>query len=170
MTDVDRRALAGDLGRGGYLRGAYEFAGGASARWFQTDLVLTRPGVLSRCAELLAPELPPDADRLAARGPTAVALATALALATGAQLVLGADRPDGPRFDGDVFPGARVVLVEDVLLTGTHARESLAALAAGGLDVRQVVCMLDRLQGARFALEEDGLAVVALFGEDDLLS
>ncbi len=169
MSDPDRIALAGDLGRGGYLRGAYAFDGGASARWFETNLVLTRPGVLSRCAERLVPKLAADADRLAARGGSAVALATALALATAVPLLLGADGTDGVRFAGDVFPGARVTLVEDVLLTGSHALESVLGLTTSGLDVRQVLCVLDRKQGARFALEEGGLKLDVLFDEDDLL-
>lgn len=170
MSGVDRTTLAGDLGRGGYLRGTYAFEGGASARWFQTNLILTRPGVLSRCAELLAPQLPPDVDRLAARGAPAVALATALALTTGVQLLLGAETPDGIEFAGDIFPGARVTLVEDVIMTGRHSQESLAALTAAALDVRSVACVLDRMRGARFALEQAGLAVTVLFDEDDLIA
>ena len=154
-----RLALAGDLGRGGYLRGAYALA----PRWFQTDLVLTRPGVLDRCATLLAAAVPDDADRLAARGACAVALATAIALQTGALLLLG----EG--FAGDAFPGARVVLIEDVLLTGASARASAAVLAAAGLDVQGVLGVLDREQGAAAALAADGLTLTTLFTETELL-
>jgi orotate phosphoribosyltransferase len=165
---VSGDALAGDLSRGGYLRGAFAFEGGASARWFRTDLVLTRPGVLERCADRLIEALPADVDRLAARGPAAVALATALALRTGVQLLLGEDGPGD--FGGDVFPDARIVLVEDVLLTGAHAVASIGALREAGLDVRGVVAVVDRLAGARYAIEELGVPLVSLFAEDGLLA
>ena len=85
MRDSDRHALVGDLARGGYLLG--DFADGRG-RWFQSDLVLTRPGILARCADLLAEHVPPETDRIAARGVTAIALATALSLRTDAPLLL----------------------------------------------------------------------------------
>ena len=160
---VDRDALAGDLGRGGYLRGA--FAHGAS-HWFQTEMVRARPGVLARCADLLAGAVDPDADRLAARGPVAVALATAVALRTDLTLML--EREEGG-FAGDVFPGARVVLVEDVVMTGAHALESVARLRDAHLDVRRVLAVVDREAGGAYAVEEAGVPVTVLYRERELL-
>lgn len=161
---VDRDALAGDLGRGGYLRGT--FAHGAS-HWFQTGMVLARPGVLARCADLLAEAVDADADRLAARGPVAVALATAVALRTDLTLML--EREDGDGFAGDAFPGARVVLVEDVVMTGAHALESVARLREAHLDVRRVLTVVDREAGGAFAVEQAGVPVTVLYRERELL-
>jgi orotate phosphoribosyltransferase len=134
--------------------------------------VLTRPGILSRCAGLLAGWVPDDTDRLAARGDTAVALAAAISLRTGAPLLFASEAPpDEPiKFGGDLFPAARVVLVEDVILTGTHARESARALMAQDLRVTTVVALLDRGQDGRFRLEADeGLTCSIGFREEDLL-
>lgn len=164
---VDRDALAGDLGRGGWLRGSFAYADGEARRWFQTELVLARPGVLARCAELLRAHVAADADRLAARGPVAVALATALALRTDLALLLEAE--DGEGFAGDTFPGARVVLVEDVVMTGRHGLSSIAMLRDAELDVRQVLAVVDREEGGAFAIEEAGVPVAALFCEQELL-
>lgn len=173
-TATGSGTLAGDLGRGGYLRGAYSGNGDADGRWFQTELVLTRPGILARCAELLRAALPADADRLAARGSTAVTLATATGLAAGIPLLVGEEaaaepEQDGSRFQGEPFPGARTVLIEDVLLTGVHATTSVAALRALGVEVIKIVCLLDREAGGRYRLEAAGTDVAAAFTERELL-
>ncbi|MCW3014411.1 MAG: pyrF [Solirubrobacterales bacterium] len=165
---VDRQVLAGDLARGGYLRGAFAHPSGATSRWFETELVLARPGVLHRCAELLAATIDPRADRLAARGPAAVALASALALRTDLTLLLESRGEPATAFTGDLFPGARVVLVEDVVMTGTHALASVAALAAAGVIVSHVVTVVDREHGGRAVIEQAGVAMTALFTETEL--
>lgn len=167
---VDRAVLAGDLARGGYLRGDFGHPRG-STTWFETELVLARPGVLRRCASLLAAAVDARADRLAARGPAALLLAGALALQTDLTVLpegRGDGGPTGPVFTGDLFPGARVVLVEDVVMTGTHALHSLDALAAAGVTVEHVLTVLDREQGGRAALEQAGITVTALFTETEL--
>ncbi len=174
-TLVDRDVLAGDLARGGYLRGAFAGSGLAVDRWFRTDLVLCRPGVLQRCAELLAAAIDPRADRLAARGAAATALATAVALRTDLSLLLpapatGGDGDGAPAFTGDLFPAARVVLVEDVVMTGAHSCASIAALDAAGLAPCQVLTVVDRERGARLAVEAAGLSMSALFAERELLA
>jgi orotate phosphoribosyltransferase len=168
--EVDRAALAGDLGRGGYLQGAH-IRGVVQPHWFQTELILTRPGVLERCATLLAERIPENTDRLAARGAAAIALATAVALCTDVQLLLGEAQDESISFSGDAFPGARVVLLEDVLFTGHHAGASVDALVAQGFSVTLVIALLDRDQGGRHHLEsERGLSCSVEFLEDELLT
>lgn len=167
VTPVDRTALAGDLGRGGYLRGSFAYADGNARHWFQTELVLARPGVLDRCAELLREHIDPQADRLAARGPAAVAVATALALRTDLTLLLEPEGQTG--FAGDVFPGARVILVEDVIMTGRHALASITALRNGSMEVLRTLSVVDREAGGAFAVEAAGVPVTSLFTERELL-
>lgn len=167
VTPVDRDALAGDLGRGGYLRGSFAYADGNARHWFQTELVLARPGVLDRCAELLRAHVDPEADRLAARGPAAVAVATALALRTDLTLLLEPEGKTG--FAGDVFPGARVVLVEDVIMTGRHAVASVTALRNAEMEVLRTLAVVDREAGGAFAVEAVGVPVTSLFTERELL-
>lgn len=167
VVAVDRAVLAGDLARGGYLRGDF----GRAGRWFQTELVLARPGVLRRCAELLAEAVDPRADRIAARGPAALALATAVALRSDLTLLLETGDDAHPAaFAGDRFPDARTVVIEDVVMSGTHALASVAALQALGVRPVQILTVLDRERGGRAALEQAGLAVTCLFTETELTS
>jgi orotate phosphoribosyltransferase len=134
-------------------------------------LVLCRSGILDRCAALLADRVAPEIDRLAARGGAAVALATALALRTDTDLLLGDTDPDGrPAFSGDPFPGARVALIEDVVLTGSHTLASAKALRDDGQQVLTVIGLLDRERGGRPRLEDADLTCTFLFSEAELLA
>src|SRR5262245_43225349 len=104
-----RDGLSGDLARAGYLRGAFDRHGEQWSTWFQTELVLSRPGLLSRCAALLQRHVPDSADRIAARGAPAVALAAAVSLHANIPMLFCIDEEDGSvRVGGDLFPGARI--------------------------------------------------------------
>jgi len=174
-----RARLAGDLRRAGYIRGSFGPDGAAGTTWFETDLVVTRPGILRRCAALLEQGIPERTDRLAARGGPALALATALALQTWIPLLLwgpgelsspGREQvPDGDAVQGELFPGARVVVVEDVVLTGAHALETIAELRRAETELIGVVGLLDREREGRFRIEEEGVTSFFAFRERDLL-
>jgi orotate phosphoribosyltransferase len=164
---VLRAELAGDLSRGGYvLRAGGESAG--DRRYFDKFLVLSRPGMLTRAARLLADMVSDDCERLAVTGVPATALGTALAQETGLSLLLSEDeRPD--TFGGELFAGTRVTLVEDVVFTGQRALGGAHALRKAGAELLDVLCLLDRQSGAAQLLAGDGLPLRALFTETELL-
>lgn len=54
--------------------------------------------------------------------------------------------------EGQVKAGDRVLILDDVLTTGTSALNAVRAVEALGASVVRVVCICDRLQGAREAL------------------
>ncbi|MCS6864844.1 MAG: orotate phosphoribosyltransferase [Gemmataceae bacterium] len=54
--------------------------------------------------------------------------------------------------EGQVNAGDRVVVIDDVLTTGGSVLQAIAAVEALGAKVLRVVCICDRLQGARAAL------------------
>jgi orotate phosphoribosyltransferase len=53
------------------------------------------------------------------------------------------------RVEGRVNAGDRVVIVDDVLTTGESVVQAIEAVEAIGAKVLRVVCIVDRLQGAR---------------------
>lgn len=55
------------------------------------------------------------------------------------------------RIEGVLEPGWRVAVVDDVLTTGGSALEAVKEVEARGATVAAVVCIVDRLQGAREA-------------------
>jgi orotate phosphoribosyltransferase len=68
----------------------------------------------------------------------------------------------GQLIEGQFRAGDRVVVVEDVITTGGSARKAVAAVRAAGGEVLGVLAVVDREEGGRDALEQDGLRVHAL--------
>jgi len=65
--------------------------------------------------------------------------------------------------------GARLVLLEDVVTTGGSTLSAATKLRAAGYVVSGVVALVDRLEGGREAIEQDGLPLVALFTRADFI-
>lgn len=99
--------------------------------------------------------------------PVAYAIAAASALAPPALhgfTVRKAPKDHGTarRIEGCFEPGARVIVVEDVITTGASALDAVAAVRAEGGSVSGVLAVVDRGEGGRAAIEAAGLAVHAL--------
>jgi orotate phosphoribosyltransferase len=60
--------------------------------------------------------------------------------------------------EGNVKPGARVAIVEDVVTTGGSALKAIEEVRQFGCEVALVVCLVDRLRGAEQAFKEAGAA------------
>jgi orotate phosphoribosyltransferase len=166
--DELRRELAADLGRGGYVLRAAAQPG--EERYFDKALVLSRPGLLTRAAELLADLLPETCERIAVTGVPSAALGTALSQVTGVPLLLGSiGEDDVVSFHGERYRAVKAVLLEDVVYTGGRASLGAVALERIGADVLGVICLLDRNRGGAQRLAEAGFALRTLFAEEELL-
>lgn len=62
---------------------------------------------------------------------------------------LAKDHGSKEMIEGVLPPGARVAVVDDVLTTGGSALQAVQAVEAAGAFVAAVVCIVDRLEGAR---------------------
>jgi orotate phosphoribosyltransferase len=60
----------------------------------------------------------------------------------------------GKRVEGDARPGDRVVIVEDVITTGGSTLQAITAAREYGLEVVQVIVLVDREEGGREAVEK----------------
>src|SRR5256885_2146667 len=78
------------------------------------------------------------------------------------------DHGTGRRIEGCFASGYAVVIVEDVLTTGSSAREAISAVTSEGGSVLGVMVVLDREEGGREALEREGHVVEAFLTASDL--
>lgn len=69
----------------------------------------------------------------------------------------------------NVTPGGEVVIVEDVVTTGGSAMKAVERVRDGGFTVHLVLGLVDRLEGGRENLTQEGLELVTLFDRRDFL-
>ncbi len=112
-------------------------------------------------------------ERLAAIPYAALPIATALSLQTGWPLVYPRKEAKsyGTRADieGDFTPGEVVAVIDDLATTGGSKFEAVDKLTQAGLQVRDVVVLIDRQSGAAEALAQAGLRLHAVFTLSALL-
>ena len=147
-------------------------SGERSSFYVDKYLFSTEPNLLRDVAEALAAHIPERVERLAGVELGAVPLVVATALATGLPYVIvrksakGHGSSAGRSVEGNLYQGERVVLVEDVVTTGTQAVRAARNLVAAGAEVVTVVAVLDRRE--ENGMELGGFPFRALLRMDDL--
>lgn len=72
------------------------------------------------------------------------------------------DHGTGRLIEGNFRPGHSVVVIEDVITSGGSARRALSAIEGAGGKVLGVLAVVDREEGGRGILEQEGRRVVTL--------
>ena len=67
-------------------------------------------------------------------------------------------------------PGAKVVIVEDVVTTGGSSMKAVRRAEDEGLEVLGIVTLVDREEGGREHIENEGYWLKAIFTKSELLS
>lgn len=75
----------------------------------------------------------------------------------------------GRQVEGPVDPGVRVIVIEDVVTTGSSALRAIDALRVFGADVLGVLALVDREEGGREAIEAAGHQLVSVFRVSELV-
>ena len=175
MTDDElKRALREHA----YLEGDFVLRSGKRSRYYLDKYRFeTRPDLLRALGQrivVVVREHDPEAIRLAAPELGAVTLATAASLDSGLPflIVRGSVKEYGTmnRIEGVFEPGERVCLVEDVVTTAGALLEAVQALREARLIVETAVCVVDREEGGREALDHEAVALSPLFVASDLLN
>lgn len=78
------------------------------------------------------------------------------------------DHGTGRLIEGNFRPGQAVVVIEDVITSGGSARRALSAIEGAGGKVLGVLAVVDREEGGRGILEQEGRRVVTLTTATDL--
>lgn len=67
-------------------------------------------------------------------------------------------------------PGAKVILIDDVATTGKAFIESLIVMKKEGFIVKKCICLVDRNEGSKEALAQEGCVLVPLFQVEEFLN
>ena len=81
----------------------------------------------------------------------------------------GGASSSGGWIEGNLSPGSRVVVVDDVLTTGGSTMKAIERLEEHGCKILKVLAILDRREGGAEAIASRGHTFEALFQIDDLL-
>ncbi|TMB75860.1 MAG: orotate phosphoribosyltransferase [Chloroflexi bacterium] len=167
------RELGRDLVKASYLKGDFVLRSGRrSDRYFDKFLFETDPVLLKRLGRHLAELVPKETQRLAAPELGAVLLGGAVSMETGLPLLLVRKEAKGygtaKQLEGRFETGDRVTVIEDVVTTGGDSLRSVQALRDAGLDVIQLVVVLDRAEGGEENIHEARISYSPLFRIQDL--
>jgi len=139
-------------------------SGRRSTVYFDKFRFLTRPDLLRDLAAQVATMLPTGTQLLGAPEGAAMLLVAAVALQT--DLPITVVRKEAKEYgtraqvEGEVTPGARTTLIEDVSTTGHQVRRAAEVLAEAGADVQGIILAIDR--GGADHLREAGYDVSAV--------
>ncbi|WP_395405819.1 orotate phosphoribosyltransferase (plasmid) [Arthrobacter sp. UC242_113] len=167
-----RREVAQDLIAIAYRQGVFVAANGVVSDYhLDPALFMTKPTLLRRLGSLLAEQIDTDVDRIAGREPGSAALAIATALHTGLPYV--SLRPTSPESSsstvcGELHANERVILIEDVLSSGSHALRGARTLTESNATLVAVLGVIDRGEGATEALTAAGITYMPMFAMDEL--
>lgn len=123
-------------------------SGKRSSLYVDKYLFCTEPELLRDLADEIANTLPEGVDRLAGVELGAVPLVVAASLSSGLPYVIvrkGAkEYGTSKNVEGKLESGEKIVLIEDVVTTGTQAVAAAEILSEGGVEVDGIVAVLDR--------------------------
>ena len=149
----DARTLAHELVDAGAVRfGSFTLASGATSDvYVDVKRAWTDPRRLDGLARALAAHVGPE-ERLAGMELGAVPLVVAVALLVRRPFVVlrKAPKEHGTRqaFEGEIPPGASVLLIEDVTTTGGSTARSVEIVREAGGRIDRAVAVVDREAGA----------------------
>jgi orotate phosphoribosyltransferase len=158
---------------GAFKTGEFTLTSGKKSN-FYVDIkqASTNPKILKEIAHEMA-QLLKDENKIAGMELGAVPLAVALALECGLPylIIRKKDRSHGTGklIEGDMKPGDKILLVEDVTTTGTSVVKAADILRDAGGEVHKVIVVVDREEGADELLREHDIGLVPLVKVSEML-
>ncbi|MGB1250277.1 MAG: orotate phosphoribosyltransferase [Candidatus Promineifilaceae bacterium] len=137
-------------------------------------LLISHPSALKTTAVAFSRILQTlEFDLLGAIPYSGLPIGTAIALEMNRPLIFprkeGRSSPTSRHVEGIWQVGQKVVVIDDTITTGESALGGVAMLKAAGLQVKDIVALLDREQGADDNVEGSGYTLHSVLRLDDLL-
>lgn len=151
-----------------YLTGEFTTrAGKKTSYYFDKYLMETDPQLLGPICEKIVELLPKDLDQIAAPELGAVALAAVVSVMVKKPFIIVRKETKGygtkKLLEGQYEKGQKVVILEDVLTTGGAAIRAADILIEEGLQVSEIIGVVNREEGAKEAIHQRGWQMKSVF-------
>lgn len=150
-------------------------SGNTSPIYLDVRRLMASPELLRTAAQAYARLLAPlDYDLVAGVPYGALTIGTAVALEVGVPLVYPRKEVKGygtkRQVEGQFSPGQTVAVIEDLITSGGSVLRAAQQLQHEGLQVRDLLVLIDREQGGKKTLEQAGYRLHAVLKMSDLLT
>ena len=154
--------------------GEFELShGGTSEYYVDKYLFETDPGCLEAIADAFAERVTPE-DKLGGVALGGVPLAAATSVAAGVPYVIARKQRKeygtANLVEGRLEDGEEVVVLEDIVTTGTSLVDAIEALRDAGATVDRALVVVDRQEGGRENVEAADVELEALVTAEELLA
>lgn len=170
---MTRKQLIKRIKETAYLEGDFVLRSGKRSKYYLDKYLFeTCPDILKALGEEFARYVTDDVTLIAGAELGGVALAAAAAMASGRNWVIIRNSKKGygtgKMVEGVLKAGDVVLLVEDIATTGGQVLEAAKIITEAGAKVKEIVCVIDRKQGAGENITKAGYKFESILTRDDL--
>jgi len=156
-----------------YLEGDFTLRSGKKSKYYLDKYLFeTCPDILKALGEEFAKHMESDVTLIAGAELGGVALAAATAIETGKKWIIVRNSKKGygtsKMVEGVLKAGDVVLLVEDIATTGGQVLEAAKIITEAGAQVKKIVCVIDRRQGAEENITKAGYKFESIITKEDL--
>ena len=156
-----------------YLEGDFVLRSGKRSKYYLDKYLFeTCPDILKALGKEFATYVSEDVTLIAGAELGGVALAAATAMETGKNWIIVRNSKKGygtgKLIEGVLKKGDVVLLVEDIATTGGQVLEAAKVITDAGAEVKAIVSVIDRRQGAEENITQAGYKFESILTKDDL--
>jgi orotate phosphoribosyltransferase len=170
---VNKENLIKRIKETAYLEGDFVLRSGKRSKYYLDKYLFeTCPDILKALGEEFARYVTDDVTMIAGAELGGVALAAATAMETGRNWIIVRNSKKGygtgKLIEGVLNKDDIVLLVEDIATTGGQVLEAAKVITDAGAKVKEIVCVIDRRQGAEENITQAGFKFESILTKEDL--
>jgi len=170
---MTREELIARVKETSYLEGDFTLRSGKKSKYYMDKYLFeTCPDILKALGEEFAKHITDDVTLIAGAELGGVALAASTSMASGKNWIIVRNSKKGygtgKMVEGVLKETDVVLIVEDIATTGGQVIEAAKIVTDAGAKVKEIVCVIDRKQGARENITEAGFAFDSIMTKEDL--